>query len=222
VSDELTQAELEDFADHVADLAEAYGIDLTEDDFEDILDASLAKGFTSDVTAQVVGQMATMAELVAQTEEAADRLQRKIGRPLTREETETIAERLIAEVEEGEGPLNVEPLIEDTFYKHEADRETPLNLDTEAGRRAFYEERMKELEEDDEAEAEQERAEKAKRAAGYDPEDPEQHEAYVVEHGEDPPPVVLNLDNQNERHEFYRRALAGQEFSDVDDETEAA
>jgi hypothetical protein len=128
----------------------------------------------------------------------------------------------MTEVEEGEGPINAEELVEDGFYQHEADRETPLNLDTETGRRAYYAERAQELEADQEAEESQERAEKAEREAGYDPEDPEQHAAYVAEHGEGAPPLELDLANDRDRHEFFRRRLAGVEFEPVDASDEAA
>ena len=40
--------------------------------------------------------------------------------------------------------------------------------------------------------------------------------SYVAEHGEGPAPLELDLANDRDRHEFYRRRLDGVEFEPVE------
>jgi hypothetical protein len=226
------EAAAEDFRAHVELLAADLGVDLDEDDIEELFHASLGRGFSPDATEAVfaarygdnealdpseqawedVSYEMALGELAGEVSEEGARIEQRLGRPLTEGEVEAIADGVMRNIERGD-ELSVDEAAFDEYC--ESSGRGRLDLDHEADRRQFYTERLAEQNAAHEAREALERAEQAERRAGFDPGDPDDHVRYIAEYGEGEPRIELDLDNERDRHQYLTMRMQDVEVDEV-------
>jgi hypothetical protein len=181
-------------------LAAGRGARLTAQDREDILEESLAGGFTADATEDAFGWIVDGdddhvddddvedeeppanggRDLVADVASDTRDLERDIGRKLTGTELKAIAEGAIKQAARHDR-INVKEALEDFYVER---REDPPDITTSDGRSRFFKQRMQDLA---------------------------------------PEPVVpdrqLDMTVREDRHEYLKARVQGVDFDDAPDAT---